>query len=99
MAGIPKQIPEELHHAWAMWFDHYRQSGSSPRRAQEEATASVGAHYLEPMQSTALGAPRAPRRTTGSGPYHPSRWQALCPHCGAVAHGDLTCDQALRRLR
>jgi hypothetical protein len=99
MASIPKQIPEELHHAWAMWFDHYRQSGSSPRRAQEEATASVRAHYLEPMQSTALGAPRAPRRTTGSGPYHPSRWQALCPHCGAVAHGDLACDQALRRLR
>lgn len=95
MAGVPEQIPEELHDTWTMWHDHYRATGSSPRRAREEATASVSAHYLEPLSSAGgTGARRTPRGATGPGPYAPERWQTLCPHCGAVAHADLTCAQA-----
>lgn len=94
MAGVPVEIPEELHDAWRSWFDHYRAAGSSPRRAGEEATATLSAHYLEPATSpTEVRRLRAPR-ATGPGPYAPERWQALCRHCGAPDHGEQTCAQA-----
>lgn len=93
MAGVPSEIPAELHAAWRGWFDHYRKDGSSPKRAAEEATASVRAHYLD-RSGVVTSEPRAREVRRGQGVYSPERWQALCRHCGAVAHGELTCAQA-----
>jgi hypothetical protein len=98
MASIPAEIPVELHDKWSMWLAHYRASGSSPKRAQEEALATMRAHYLQEESGAVVArGRRVPAK--GVGLFDPRRWQALCPHCGAVAHGDLACAQALRRLR
>lgn len=93
MAGVPSEIPAELHDTWRAWFDHYRKDGSAPKRAAEEATASVRAHYLDASGASAFE-PRARESRRGVGVYAPERWQTLCRHCGAVEHGELTCAQA-----
>lgn len=93
MAGVPSEIPAELHDTWRMWFDHYRKDGSAARRAAEEATASVRAHYLQDEQHGSSGR-RVRESVRGLGVYSPDRWQDLCAHCGAVDHGELTCAQA-----
>lgn len=91
--GVPSEIPAELHDAWQMWFSHYRKDGSTPRRAAEEATASVRAHYLDASGAPSFE-PMARESRRGVGVYSAERWQPLCRHCGAVAHGELTCAQA-----
>lgn len=91
MAGIPAELPVELHDKWTLWHDHYRKDGSSPRRAAEEALASVRAHYLQEGESGAVVV-RQERRALGG--LLERVWQPLCGHCGASEHEGQTCAQA-----
>ena len=92
--GIPEEIPAELHETWSMWLAHYRAAGSSPRRAEEEALATMRAHYLQEEEGGAVVARGRRIPTKGVGLFDPRRGQALCGHCGAVEHEPRTCAQA-----
>jgi hypothetical protein len=59
-------------------------------RQDEKALAKQKKLVVEDLPITKQA--RESRR--GVGVYSAERWQTLCRHCGAVAHGEQTCAQA-----